>query len=329
MLEVVFSEIAANRLIYAQHMGEGEYRGHEARSGLDVEGWPQLAGTGRMHEEFELEARRKWEQATPLGGSFSDVFCFPDDYSLGPVVGWGWNRPGERADALEALFSGSTFSKSRVRRAAEVAADNLGRLIERLHTDEEPHLRIWSSHFPKDRCGVCWLLAAIGTRAGTTPPVTVVRLPRAVHTEDGWQTYMGWDSVAPEEYFGLQRFAEHYDAGMTEYAAREWRAMEHQNGSLRVFVNGRLVSVPITFYDQFIESAAAGFAEDFRENDLIFSVIDKYDPGIGDDWISFRIDAMIADGRLRAVSTASDAAVLYSRMLGKGPMFPTMPHAAG
>lgn len=326
MLEIVFSEIAANRLMYAQHMGEGEYPGRAARSGLDIDGWPRLAsGSGAPSPEFEEEERRRWEKATPLGGSFQDVFCFPDDYSVGPVVGWGWSSPQSRAEALQSLFDGSQFSSNRVYRAAEIAADNRSRLMDRLNTDEDIELRIWSSLSPKDYCGMSWVLALVQARLKHLPPVTVVTLPRLVPADDSWQSYIGWESVAPEEYSGLLRFAATPDAGEAERAAREWQTIEKHNGVLRALVNGSLVTVPLSFYDQFIEAAAASLKEEFRENDLIFHVLDQYDLGISTDWLSFRIDAMLADGRLRATSTASESAALYSRMLVKGPTFPGRP----
>lgn len=323
MLEIVFSEIAAGSLIYAQHMGEGEYVGGSNGGALDIEGWPSLASvSSKNRSEYEEENRKKWENATPLGGTFSDVFCFPDNYSIGPLSDWRPSAPSERMSSLKIAFSQAHWDEARWFRTAEVTAENLARLVQTMRSEEETGLRVWTSRIPQEWCGLCWLMDTLRTRLRALPEVEIIELPRYLPAGDGWRVCDGWEGIAPEEYYGLQRLSRRFTPEDIARASQEWRRMEHQNGLLRAVVSGTLVTVPETFYDSFIMAEIAKNAEDFRENDLIYNVIDTYDLGIGDEWLTYRIDRFIEDGRLKAISTASDAAILYSRMLAKGPAFP-------
>lgn len=324
MLEIAFSETAANRLIAAQHVGEGPYPGHAERSAISGDGWPGLRKNAQPaldQHDTEDVARHRWENATPLGGSFSDVFCFPDDYSIGPIVGWGWSRPAARAAAFASIFARVQFSAARVQRAAEVAADNLSRLLQRLQTEENSELRMWSSFAPKDYSGTCWLLETIRMRLGRLPQVSIIRLPPAAQLDNDWTAFAGWESVTPEEYASMRRFAAAGGMDTALLMAREWQAAEKQNGSLRAVVNGGLVTVPLSFYDIFIEASASRITGEFRENDLISDVLEQSDLRIGDEWIALRIQEMVEDGRLH-VATAGQTATLFSRLLSKGPAFP-------
>ena len=100
---------------------------------------------------------------------------------------------------------------------------------------------------------------------------------------------------------------------MAEY----WRQLCRENMPLRAVVNGRLVSVPETFYDTFILREIASRGQEFSEAEAIVDILVKYRLGIGDSWIALRIEEFIGRGMLSIGSFAKDGEAIYRRTLRK------------
>ena len=86
---------------------------------------------------------------------------------------------------------------------------------------------------------------------------------------------------------------------------------------MRAVINGKLHSVPETFYDCFICREIEMEKEEFREANVIGRILGKYQLGIGDTWISYRIEKMIQDGKLSVASPAAKGMPVYHRNLKK------------
>lgn len=82
-------------------------------------------------------------------------------------------------------------------------------------------------------------------------------------------------------------------------------------------VNGQLQSVPEDIYDSFILREIAAQPEQFKMAEVIGNVLGKYQLGIGDVWVSNRIDAMIDNGMLEVVQNAPKRDLSYRRILRK------------
>lgn len=106
-------------------------------------------------------------------------------------------------------------------------------------------------------------------------------------------------------------------ATLRQSYAAHWQALQADNAALRAVVNGQLVSVPETFYDDFILREIAAEQEEFQEAMVIGRVLGKYRLGISDGWIAYRIEEMIHRGALEIVSEAEKDSLSYRRILRK------------
>jgi hypothetical protein len=88
MIEVVFGDSACGSLKMAQHYGEGQYR--DGAIGVIVSHTDGSKPTGEeiqaAQREVEERERLEWENATPMGGSLSDVYGFSFGLSIGDIA---------------------------------------------------------------------------------------------------------------------------------------------------------------------------------------------------------------------------------------------------
>lgn len=82
-------------------------------------------------------------------------------------------------------------------------------------------------------------------------------------------------------------------------------------------LNGQLVSVPETIYDDFIIREIAEEGKEFHEAMIVGRVLGKYQLGIGDSWVALRIEEMIRTGKLEPVTELAEDSPIYHRVLKK------------
>ena len=93
--------------------------------------------------------------------------------------------------------------------------------------------------------------------------------------------------------------------------------MQEENAPLRIVLNGRLQSAPEDIYDSFILREIGAQPDEFKMSTVIGNVLGKYRLGIGDAWISGRIEKLISDGMLEVVQDAPEDGLSYRRVLRK------------
>lgn len=318
MIEIVFGESACGSLKAAQHYGEGKYRSGcinifvSHRDGSK----PTKAEVEAAQREAEEKARLAWENATPLGGNPADIYGFNLALSVGDL---SENQPGvRRRQTLEHLYSVYPNGEGR-----QAARDILNKVNEDLETvreraaAEEP-LRIWYSNRPDEICGLYWFMEQLDQWKVHSGQVFIVNLPEWEADEKGnIVRKSGWSEVAPEEwhrYLALQKPALPV---FCQSCAFHWRTLQKENAPLRAVLNGQLVSMPETLYDDFIIREIAAEDEIFQEAMVVGRVLGKYQLGIGDSWVALRIEEMIHAGKLEAVTAAAEEMPIYYRVLKK------------
>ncbi|RCH51743.1 hypothetical protein C4885_08080 [Subdoligranulum sp. APC924/74] len=107
MVEIVFSESACGSLKIAQTYGRGKYRGSAISVFIRHENG-SVPSSNEM-KEAQLQAQEQeciaWENAIPLGGKSSDVYCFDMALSVGDISD---NEIGEqRKNVLKKMFRAS------------------------------------------------------------------------------------------------------------------------------------------------------------------------------------------------------------------------------
>ena len=323
MMEIVFSDSAGGSLKVAQHYGAGSY--HSGCIGVIVcyedgrqpTGEELAAQQAKAQQEAEARDRRAWEAATPLGGNSADIFPFSLGLSIGDISG---DCLGEaRLHDLLRLFDTcpEDVHSGLAQEVIRTSAERLEMIRTRAAAGED--IRIWYQDQPDDLCGLCWLLDRLkGTSARIPGRILLVKLPDWEQREDGtvrradctgdltpgdWCRYLPLQKPAPEPL--LQDWAS------------DWQRLQSENAPLRAVLNGRLVSMPETLYVGFILRELAAMPEEFHEAQLIGRVLSFHGLGIGDAWIALRIEAMVQEGRLEALTQATGDDPVYHRVLRK------------
>lgn len=126
-----------------------------------------------------------------------------------------------------------------------------------------------------------------------------------------------WGEVAPDEWEKYVTLQEKAHPVFVSACAMIWSQLQNENAPLRVMLNGRLQSVSEDIYDSFILREIMAQPEQFKMAVVIGNVLGKYQLGIGDVWISNRIDKMIENGMLEIVQGAPKGEMIYRRILRK------------
>ena len=158
MVEIVFSESACGSLKIAQTYGRGKYRGSAISVFIRHENG-SVPSSNEM-KEAQLQAQEQeciaCENAIPLGGKSSDVYCFDMALSVGDISD---NEIGEqRKNVLKKMLS-VWFVEDldyQVEEKIQKIKTTLSSVIERYVAGEE--VRIWYSYNPDELCGMYWLM---------------------------------------------------------------------------------------------------------------------------------------------------------------------------
>lgn len=317
MLEIVFTDSACGSLRLAQSFGKGEY--HGGCIGVIVThsdgSEPTQEEIDEATREAEAQQRKAWEQAVPMGGQAGDVFGFSLGLSFGDIR--DPSHPENRIEAFKTLFS---FWDQ------EIEADMRGLLTQipadleqiRRRIGEGEAARIWYSDIPDELCGFYWLMDQL--RALPEGHGTVYRLkqPELEENSDSIRRFNGWGEVEPGDFHKYTRLAVPVSDHMRRYYGNIWRELQQENAQIRACINGKLRSAPEDLYDRYILQEIDTQPEEFSEARVIGNVLGKYQPGISDGYIHFRIDKMVQEGKLIAVTAPEEGCPGYWRTLRKG-----------
>jgi hypothetical protein len=318
MIEIVFSESACGSLKAAQHYGEGKYQ--DGCVGILVShgdgSRPAKEEIEAAQREAEKRARLAWEGAIPLGGNPADINGFNLALSVGDI---SENQPGiRRKQVLERLYS--VYPNGEGHRAAreifERVNENLKTVRERATAGES--IRIWYSNQPDEICGLYWFMEQLTQWAVHSRQVSMVKLPEW-ETDDNGNIVRknSWSEVAPEEWYRHLAAQKPALPIFCQSCASHWRTLQKEDASLRAMLNGQLVSMPETLYDDFILREIEAENETFQEAMVIGRVLGKYQLGISDSWVAFRIEEMIHAGKVEPVTAAAEDVPIYRRLLKK------------
>lgn len=318
MLEIVFGDSACGSLKMAQNYGKGKYQGGcigviISHADGSIPSKREIKAAKREAEEKE---RLAWENAAPLGGNSADICGFSLKLSIGDI---SEEQPGiKRMQALERLY-GIYPNDEGYQRAQEILKstnENLKKVKERTKAGES--LRIWYSNQPDEMCGFYWFMYLLNQWKVSDGQVFIVKLPE-------WEVYekgtivrkTNWGETAPEEWHRYTELQKTVPPVFIQGCASYWRGLQGENAPLRAVLNGQLVSVSEKLYDDFILREIAAESEEFQEAIIIGRVLGKYQLGISDSWVAFRIEEMIRAGNLTVVSVADEDMPSYRRRLKK------------
>ena len=105
MIEIVFGESACGSLKIAQTYGKGKYRGSAVSIFMRHEDGsvPSSDEMKKAQLQAQEQERIAWENAIPLGGKSSDVYCFDMALSVGDISDNGIGE--QRKNVLKKMLS--------------------------------------------------------------------------------------------------------------------------------------------------------------------------------------------------------------------------------
>jgi len=317
VVEIVFSDSACGSLKTAQHYGQGKYCGGAVGVILSHSDGskPTEVEIKNVQREFEEKERRAWKKAVPLGGNSADVFGFNLAWSVGSIGDSGIGI--ERLAVLERLFS--TYPEDVGKQAAEElyqsGIKNLD--IIRSRAEKGEILRMWYSNQPDEICGVFWFMHLMQSWKTSSTKVVLVKMAEWEVEGASVIRHNCWGEVEPGKWHDYLDFQKDVPETLIDYIASRWSELQKENMPLRAVINGELQSVPENFYDDFILREINLQKKEFHEANLIGRILGKYQLGISDGLLALRIEEMIHEERLEAVSSAPGDGPRYRRMLRK------------
>lgn len=315
MLDITFTESARGSLKMAQDFGKGPYRGGcvgvliHHKDGSE----PTEAEIAEAQRKAEEEARRKWENAVSLGGRARDVYGFPMGLSVGDI-----RNPlclESRIDAMKVMYGNwNAFIEELVTEQYSRMNTDIETVRTRIAGGEDA--RIWYSSNPDELCGLYWLMDELRELPAGHGRLLGIRLPEMDEFGDSIRTYQGWGEIEPGEFYRFLDLAQPIsDTLRVHHYSNGWRNLKNKNASLRAVLNGKLMSTPECLYDSYIRAEITKQPDQFWEPIVIGEVLGKYQLGISDGILHWRIEQMVHQGELEEVQPDPDDG--YRRYLKK------------
>lgn len=317
MIEVVFSQSARGSLKVAQSYGVGKYHGGAVAVFVHKEDGSQPTEEEVRTAQMQVEenVRRDWENATPLGSTRNDIYCFGLALSVGEITETVLGE--QRRATLKNLCSVWPMGQVEQQLDEELqrARENLASLLERSARGEE--VRVWYSHNPDEMCGMYWLMAQLDS-VPHPGVIYLVKLPEWDCQDDATiRMYQGWGEIGPGEWGKFISLQQEAKRAMVKACAMRWRELQEENAPLRIYLNGKLQSAPEHIYDSYILRELDEQEEEFLEAKAIGRILGKYQLGIGDAWVAQRIDWYIQNGMFEAMTPPPSDGLMYRRTLRK------------
>ena len=200
MIEIVFGESACGSLKIAQTYGKGKYRGSAVSIFMRHEDGsvPSSDEMKKAQLQAQEQERIAWENAIPLGGKSSDVYCFDMALSVGDISD---NGIGEQRKNIFKKMLSVCFVEDldyQVEEKIQKIKTTLTSVIERYVAGEE--IRIWYSYNPDELCGMYWLMKQLQPLNCQTT-IYLVKLPTWEYGKENTMTSkIAWGEVSPGEW---------------------------------------------------------------------------------------------------------------------------------
>lgn len=245
-------------------------------------------------------------QTVNLHNGIDDVVCISFQLDNGDI-----SDPDdvERNHVFKKLWSCFDLTDEEFLDYQKMLRSDYKKLLE--HASQHKSIRIWRSNAPYALCGfayTCYLLRSFEC------DIQCVMLPeyQVMHDERIF-TPSSWNQVPYDHYTDYIQSAHNLYKCEILYFADQWKQLMVENMSLRVALNGNLISVPESFYDDIIRHHIPD--GEFNMSFLVGTVLGLDLRCISDCFIAQRVEHMIDQGELMIVKR--DDAKPYGHTLKK------------
>lgn len=293
MLEVLFSDSEKGSMKVAKN-----YNVKNMLSGA-------VSYIGKKPTKAELE---KHFEVKAVGGNSQDVVNIGFSLDIGDISGAIDGH--ERQNIFRKVWGVFDFDNKEQEQFFQNQRKDMEKLLSAAK-DGIP-IRIWKSNAPYSTCGfhfVCNLIRSIDCN------ISVVSIPKYNPiSENEIVEYSHWGEVDAGKFYQFLPLEKQLTQIEKRTVSEHWHDLMVENAPLRAILNGKLTSVPESFYDFII-------TKNLPDNDFIMArfigkLLGEYSLGISDSWYAFRIDNMIEENKLIVIEN-KDPSHPYGKVLRK------------
>ncbi|WP_245570829.1 DUF3658 domain-containing protein [Anaerovorax odorimutans] len=284
MVELAFNESAGGGLKLAKSMKHGK----EYSSGIAA------VEKGSKQKTRNKNKTYKWSGLT-MEGSSMDVESFSLYLDIGDISNLHTGMES-RKNVIKDLYNHYSDVSDEIWETNQHALER----IKEAGSTLEP-IRMWISL--NDPNEVCSLYFICHLMIKSNIPLSVVRIPAWIEMDNYNIRYRNTGEIPAEEFGKLIKYEESISQCQRETYANMWKELVNENASLRVIVNGNLISVPVDFYDFALRENMP--EEEIRIGQLIGKTLNQIS-GVVDSWLFMRIQAMLQSEELIEVAPSND-----------------------
>ncbi|GMQ57218.1 hypothetical protein AN1V17_16130 [Vallitalea sediminicola] len=288
MVEVVFSDSTKGAMKVAKNYDE-----------------KRIGYIGKKPSKAEL---KKHFEGQAVGGDSQDVVFLGYALDIGDISG---EFDGiERQSVFQKIWGRFNFDDNEHEQFFHNQRKDMKKLMSAA-TNGTP-IRIWKSNTPYSTCGfyfICNVLRNIDCE------ISVISLPEYKQvSENETVAYYDWGQIDAGKFYQFLPLEKRLSQSEKRMFSNWWCDLVTENAPLRAVVNGKLISVPVEFYDYIIIKSIP--EDDFLMARFIGEIMGKYELGVSDGWYALRIDKMIEENKLIIVEN-KDMSHPYKKILKK------------
>lgn len=239
----------------------------------------------------------------------SNILCFPLAADVGDI-----SKPliGEyRFELLRKLIFFDRWDDPEFSDEEDNLSEIYSKYFKKLKKSlsEGEAVRVWLDPLPQTVCGFLWLSAMLSKHG---VEVFAVELPRFKEEPNVICERKGWGECEPVDFAEALAFQRKVSDMELRRNAAEWDRLVSENAPLRAVINGKVTSVPVSFYDFLIRRRLGD--KPVQEAVLIGKVLGESQLGIGDWWLAYRIEHFIKQNKIVVIK---DDKRKYARLIAR------------
>lgn len=221
-----------------------------------------------------------------------EVLLVRDDYAVGPIKDIFTEEGIEaRKNWWREVLSGGDGDGGVDK---GIVDDNklVAELIEKLNSDEEEKVWIWSAQNKHDVSAYYWLMSQLKAYQGRIYILYLNNLPFI--NEKGQIFYPQWISeIQPKEMLKAKRLARPITTSEFEVDPDEWTKLCNEEKGVRLLEGGKkLIQKEVNFYDSELKSYISGDWQ--KASKIIHTFLNKAKHTTGDMFLLWRLKQLIA-----------------------------------
>lgn len=214
-------------------------------------------------------------------GLNSNVVCIQDDLSVGNIK----SMQNQIRSIYECFKSLENYDYDDIFLKEQYIV-----FLEEIYKHSD--INIWYSNSPYEFCGMLYTLWVLGDHS---PTVNVINCSQKLQQINNNFIYKSVSEIAPEDIDSFLSFKKELSIIERNTYVMLWKRLMDENGQLRVFEKGTIITTEISYYDELILNEIPNKPE--RIGDILAKILIKLaeekNIRLADNFIAFRIKELI------------------------------------